>query len=407
MYLRSLVWNELRERPWSVLSSSIAILLGVAALVAICHVTVHSEQEVSRQLSSLGANILILPKDASLQNYYAADRNGLTLPEEHVVEVLMAGLPGVEKVTPKLSMPTKMGGLDVTLTGILPQSEFKAQAAWQTAAMFTPKSHEGCTKARYAPSDSDDTPESLNTSRSIESLEKNQIVLGADVAERSAFSDGDTVEMLGGRFMVLGTLSRTGTVDDSRVFAHLHTVQGLAKTGEVVSAIEVIGCCEDAAGDLVPELSKLLPNARVVTVSQVVQTQVGVNRLMAGISWFVLGILVVAGGASLASAMAANVRERRREIGTLMAIGATPGFVLRLFLMKAMILGVAAGTVGCLLGLVTAVIAGPRWAGVDITPLWSLALLAIVAATVVAVVAAYIPARQAAKLDPCLCFQEV
>ena len=42
MNLRSLVWNELRERPWSVVSSSIAILLGVAALVAIRHVTVHS-----------------------------------------------------------------------------------------------------------------------------------------------------------------------------------------------------------------------------------------------------------------------------------------------------------------------------------------------------------------------------
>ena len=187
----------------------------------------------------------------------------------------------------------------------------------------------------------------------------------------------------------------------------MHTVQDLAKTGEVVSAIEVIGCCEDAAGDLVPELSKLLPNARVVTVSQVVQTQVGVNRLMAGTSWFVLGILVVVGGASLASAISANVRERRREIGTLMAIGATPGFVLRLFLMKAMILGVVAGTIGCLLGLVTAIIAGPQWAGVEITPLWSLALLAIVAATVVAVVAAWFPARQAAKLDPCVCFQEV
>ena len=146
---------------------------------------------------------------------------------------------------------------------------------------------------------------------------------------------------------------------------------------------------------------------RVVTVSQVVQTQVGVNRLMAGTSWFVLGILVVVGGASLASAMAANVRERRREIGTLMAIGATPGFVLKLFLMKAMILGVVAGTLGCLLGLVTAIIAGPQWAGVEITPLWSLALLSIVAATVVAVVAAWFPARQAAKLDPCLCFQEV
>lgn len=407
MNLRSLVWKELRERPWSVVSSSIAILLGVAALVAIRNVTVHSEQEVSRQLSSLGANILILPKDASLQNYYAADRNGQTLPEEHVTEVLMAGLAGVEKVTPKLSMPASLGGLQVTLTGILPQSEFTAQQAWQTAALFTPKKHDGCKKASHEPSVADKTPESLNTTRAIESLEKNQIVLGADVAERSAFSDGDTVELLGGTFTVLGTLSRTGTVDDSRVFAHLHTVQELAKSGEVVSAIEVIGCCEDAAGDLVPELSKLLPNARVVTVSQVVQTQVGVNRLMSGTSWFVLGILILVGGASLASAIAANVRERRREIGTLMAIGATPRFVQRLFLMKALVLGLVAGTIGCLIGLLTAVLIGPQWAGVTVVPLPGLAVMAVGSATLLAVLAAYWPARQAAKLDPCLCFQEV
>ena len=407
MNLRSLVWNELRERPWTIVSSSTAILLGVAALVAIRHVTIHSEQEVSRQLSSLGANILILPRDASLQDYYAADKSDQTLPEEHVLEVLMAGLPGVEKVTPKLSMPANLGGLEVTLTGILPQSEFTSQAAWQTAALFAPQKHEGCKKASHGASDADGTPESLNTTRAIENLGKDQIILGADVAERSAFSDGDTVELLGGTFTVLGTLTRTGTVDDSRVFAHLHTIQELAKAGEVVSAIEVIGCCEDAAGELVPALGKLLPNARVVTVSQVVQTQVGVNRLMSGTSWFVLGILVVVGGASLASAIAANVRERRREIGTLMAIGATPGFVQRMFLLKALVLGVIAGTVGCILGLVTAMVAGPQWAGVAVTPLPSLAISAIGAATLVAVLAAYWPARQASKLDPCLCFQEL
>ncbi len=275
MNLRSLVWKELRERPWSVVSSSIAILLGVAALVAIRHVTVHSEQEVSRQLSSLGANILILPKDASLQNYYAADRNGSDTAGRACHGSTHGGTGWRRKGHSKAQHAASLGGLQVTLTGILPQSEFTAQQAWQTAALFTPKKHDGCKKASHEPSEADKTPESLNTTRAIESLEKNQIVLGADVAERSAFSDGDTVELLGGTFTVLGTLSRTGTVDDSRVFAHLHTVQELAKSGEVVSAIEVIGCCEDAAGELVPELSKLLPNARVVTVSQVVQTQVG------------------------------------------------------------------------------------------------------------------------------------
>jgi putative ABC transport system permease protein len=405
MTMLSMVICELRARPWSLLSSGLAILLGVAALVAIRHVTVHSEGEVSRQLSTLGANILVLPKDATLQDFYSADQNGGRLPEEHVSEILMAGLTGVEKVSPKLNVAADLGGLPVTLTGILPQSEFAAQAAWQTVSMFTPKKHDGCTKAHTGPADT--SPEALVTTRAIENLKENELILGADIADRSAFSAGDSVKLLGGEFAILAVLPRTGTVDDSRVFGHLHTVQKLSGSGETVNAIEIVGCCEDAAGDLVPELSKLLPNTKVVTISQVVQTQVGVNRLMANTSWFILGVLVLVGGTSLAGAISANVRERRKEIGTLMAMGATPTFVLRMFLAKALILGIGAGTIGCLLGLVTAMVAGPQWAGVSIVPLPGTAVLSIVSATTVALAAAYWPARQAARLDPCLCFQEV
>lgn len=406
MTLWSIVLQELRARPWTVLSSGLAILLGVAALVAIRHVTVHSENEVSRQLSTLGANILVLPKEATLQDYYSADQNGGTLPEEHVAEIWMAGLTGVEKVSPKLNVPASLGGLSVTFTGILPQSEFTAQAAWQTVAMFSPKKHDGCKKAKAASAE-DDSPETLLSTRAIEQLAANEIVLGADVAERLAFSRGDQVTLLGGDFTILAVLPRSGTVDDSRVFGHLHTVQRLSGSGETVNAIEIVGCCEDAAGGLVPELRKLLPDAKVMTIAQVVQTQVGVNRLMANTSWFILGVLVCVGGASLAGAIAANVRERRREIGTLMALGATPGFVQRMFLGKALILGIVAGGLGCTLGLTVAVLAGPRWAGVQVLPLPSVALLALATATVLALVAAYWPARQAARLDPCLCFQEV
>ncbi len=407
MTLRSIIWHELRSRPWSVLFNSLAILLGVAALVAIRHVTVHSEQEVSRQLADLGANILILPKDASLQDYYAADQNGETLPEEYVSEIYLAGLTGVEQISPRLNVDAKIGNVDVTLTGILPQSELAAQSAWQTTMLFTaPQKHEGCQRANFGPSTDLDSPESLVKNRSIHNLSSHELVLGADVAERSAYAAGDHVEILGEEFTVLGMLPSTGTVDDSRVFTHLHTVQRLTGSGPVCNAIEVIGCCKDAAGDLVPELRELLPEAKVVTISQVVNTQVGVNQLMANTSWFVLGVVIVVGGASLATAMAANVRERRREIGTLMALGATPRYVQSLFLGKALVLGLCAGTIGCLLGLATAIIAGPTWAGVTVSVLPATAVLSVIVATLVAVAAAWWPSRQAARLDPCTCFQE-
>lgn len=403
----TLIWNELRSRPWAALSNGLAILLGVAALVAIRHITVASEQDVSRQLSQLGANILILPPEATLRDYYAADQNSGTIPEENVSEIYLAGLTGIEQVSPRLNIPAKLEDLQVTLTGILPQSELEAQAAWRTTTQFTaPKAHEGCEKAKLATRQLDGT-DSLVTHRAIQDLGSDEVVLGADVAGRSHFSIDDTVELMGKPFKIIGVLPATGTVDDSRIFAHLHAVQEVSGSGPVCNAIEVIGCCEDAAGGLVPELRSLLPNTKIVTISQVVQTQVGVNRLMANTSWFVLAVLVTVGGTSLAGAITANVRERRREIGTLMALGATPRFVQKLFLGKALVLGLAAGAFGCLIGLIVAFAAGPAWSGVTVSVLPTTSSLAVVIATGLAVLSAWWPARKAATLDPCLCFQEV
>ena len=146
MNLRTIVWKELRERPGAVLTSGITILLGVAALVALRHVTVFSEAEVGRQLNQLGANILILPGGASIADYYAADHSGKTLPEEHVDQIMLASLAGVERLAPKLCVPTEVEGQAVTVTGILPQSDFAAKAAWQTATLFK-QPHTGCGRA--------------------------------------------------------------------------------------------------------------------------------------------------------------------------------------------------------------------------------------------------------------------
>ncbi len=406
MNLRNLIWRELRERPWAMFTSTLAILLGVASLVAIRHITVFSEREVGGQLESLGANVLVLPKETTLQDYYSADLSSQTLPESHVASILMENLPGVERLSPRLCVVTQVASRNVTLTGILPQSEFQTQAIWQSLSLFSNK-HVGCTKAETGPKTYDGQPDALASERTIDQLEGNQIVIGADVADFSKLKTGDSTILYGETFRVVAALPRTGTIDDSRVFAHLHTVQRLTNAGEVVNAIEVMGCCEDAAGGLVPQLAKLLPDAKVVTISQVVSTQVGVNRLMGQMSVFVFAILVVVGGASVASTISANVRERRREVGTLMALGATPGLIMRMFLLKAWVLGTVGAVLGIALGLVVAIILGSQWVGVTVTPLPSLMGLSFGAALLITTVAALWPARAAAKLDPCLCFQDV
>lgn len=406
MKLSTLVWRELSARPTALLAASLAIVLSVGALVAIRHITAFSEQAVGHQLEQLGANILILPESATLQDYYSADLTDRTLPESHVSTVLLANLPGVEQLSPRLCVSTTVVDRPVTVTGILPQSEFEASAAWQSVGMFGQQS-KGCGRASCGTKQLNASPDSLASQRSIAELADDETVIGADVAELTGILPGQCLDLFGELFEVLAILPPTGTIDDSRIYAHLHTVQRLTGAGEVVNAIEVIGCCDDAATDLVPQLSTLLPDAKVVTISQIVATQVGVNQLLQQISLLVFAVLVVMGGVTVAGTISANVRERRREVGTLMAIGAAPRLVTWVFLLKAVWLGISGAIAGSLLGVVTAVVLGAWWAGLTITPLPGLISIATLAAIAVTTGAAYWPARSAAKLDPCICFQEV
>lgn len=401
-----LIWKELWQRPTAMITCLSAITLGVMALVAIRSVTVYSEQAVAAKLESLGANVLLLPQDASLQDYYAADAHGATLPEEDAMRLAMANLEGVQKVAAKLSVPAQIGESPVTLTGILPQSDFETKAAWQSVQVFN-NVHAGCKKGASLDEGSRPEIENLAHGRYVHDIGANEIYVGTDVAEAVKVGTGDRVTLLGHSFRIAGVIPATGTVDDGRVFAHLHTVQRLAKKGEVVNVIEIMACCEDAAGNLNAQLAELFPDAKVVTITQVVNTQVAVNRLMTRLSFLFFGILVAVGVASVAGTMFANVTERRREIGTLMALGATPMLVSRLFLGKALVVGLVGGVLGYLGGTLLAVVLAPSWAGVTVWPLPWLAVVAVVLSGAVSLAASYPPARRAALIDPCLCFREV
>jgi len=407
MTLRSMIWKELWQRPTPMLTSLLAVTLGVTALVAIQNLTVFSERKIAGDLESLGANVLVLPPSVTLQDYYSADMHGHTMPEEYVTQLALARMPGVENLAPKLSVEASVDSIPVTLTGILPRSEFQAKSAWQGLGMLTNAvgSDRGCC-ATKADVGGDDDPNALATTRTIQNLGERDLILGPDVAAQLGAGVGDKLNLFGEDFEVITVLPETGTIDDSRMFAHLHSVQDLSTAGPVVNVIEIIACCEDAAGSLITNLSAELPNTRIITIAQVVETQVAVNGLMSRLSWVFFSILLLVGGASIASVMYANVTERRKEIGTLMALGASRGFVTRMFLGKATLLGLTGGFGGFIVGTILAAILGPQLLGVQVQPMPMLLGVGMATATVVAVAASFLPARRAAGLDPCLVFND-
>ncbi len=407
MTLRSLIWKELWQRPTPMLTSLLAVTLGVTALVAIQNITVYSEQKIAGDLESLGANVLVLPPTVTLQDYYGADMHGQTMPEEYVTQLALARMPGVQNLAPKLCVEASVDTIPVTLTGILPRSEFEAKSAWQGLNMLSSPvgSDRGCCPTATSLG-GDEDPQSLATTRTVQNLGDHELILGTDIAAQLGADVGDELSLLGEEFRVLTVLPATGTIDDGRLFAHLHTVQRLSGAGPVVNVIEIMACCEDAAGDLITDLAAELPETRIVTIAQVIETQVAVNGLMSRLSWVFFSILLLVGGASIASVMYANVAERRQEIGTMMALGASRQFVTRMFLGKATLLGVTGGAGGFVIGTIVAVILGPHLLGVNVEPMPRLFAIGIATAALVAVAASYLPARRAASLDPCLVFKD-
>jgi putative ABC transport system permease protein len=404
MNLRKLVWREIFERKSQLATSFLAILLGITVIVSIKNITYHSEKAVAREMDSLGANVLVLPKSASIENYYSADMQGETIPEEYVTQLAMSDLQGLDNLSPKLSMPAEIDGRTFTLTGILPKSEFQAKAAWAGAGIFSRPVGCGATPT-LAFSGGD--KKTLVRQRVIDDLESDEALVGAEVASSLGIKEGDSVALLGQPFRVTAVLPATGTVDDSRVFAHLHRVQDLSGKGPVINAIEIIGCCQEISKGLVAKINDLLPQAKVVTITQIADAQKKMNALMSRLSLIFLVIVVLVGGAGIANYMYANVHERRREVGTLMALGADSRLVLRIFLAKALLLGIAGGVGGFLLGTILAVVLGPRLAGVPVPPMPVLALWALGISVGLVLVASYFPARRAARLDPCATFQEI
>lgn len=403
MRLRTLVLREIFERKSQLLTSFVAILLGITVIVSIKNISYYSEKAVAREMDALGANVLVLPKSSTLQDYYAADMQGETIPEEYVTQLAMSDLAGLDNISPKLSLPVELQGRTFTLTGILPKSEFQAKAAWGGAGIFSRPIGCGASVGMMGSEDK----KTLARKRVIETLEDSEVLVGADVAQALGLQDGAKMEVLGKTFNVTAVLPQTGTVDDSRIFAHLHVVQDLSGKGPVVNAIEVIGCCMEISKGLVEKINHLLPDAKVVTITQIADAQIKINHMMSNLSLIFLVIIILVGGASIANYMYANVFERRREIGTLMALGANSGLVLRIFLLKALILGVGGGIGGYVLGTILAVVLGPKVAGVVVLPMPLLALAAIGISVALALGASYFPARRAARLDPCATFQEV
>ncbi len=138
---------------------------------------------------------------------------------------------------------------------------------------------------------------------------------------------------------------------------------------------------------------------RIRDLTEISEALASASRVMTNLLLVVALISLVVGGVGIMNIMLVSVTERTREIGIRMAVGARSQDILRQFLVEAVVLCLAGGIAGILVGrgVSLAVTALLNWPTLPSLP----AIIAAVAvAATVGIVFGYYPAWKASRLDP-------
>jgi putative ABC transport system permease protein len=240
------------------------------------------------------------------------------------------------------------------------------------------------------------------------------VVFGADAANDVGLTAdmlGQTVKLNGQDFRLVGVLDdQAGFGTGGRVYVTLDSARKLfsqypyvssiviqANTPEQVDALQVtadtllrerygLGVDTDARYTITNQASL------IAAVSSITDT---LGLLLTGIA----AISLIVGGIGIMNIMLVSVRERTREIGVRRAIGAKQSNILTQFLIEAIVLSLAGGVVGLILGEIAAfflAILGDWVFAIKVDTV----VLALGFSLLVGVVFGVWPARTAAKLEP-------
>jgi predicted permease len=146
-----------------------------------------------------------------------------------------------------------------------------------------------------------------------------------------------------------------------------------------------------------------LPLPSVVRLQDQVDATLVEERMLAALSSVFGALAAILAGVGIYGTVACSVGRRTREIGIRMALGARPGEVARMVVAEAFAIAAA----GLAVGLPAAFAAGRFASGIlsgvlfELSPRDPIALLTSAAAILsIASIAAYVPARRAARIDP-------
>ena len=146
-------------------------------------------------------------------------------------------------------------------------------------------------------------------------------------------------------------------------------------------------------------LAANIPNLERTTLRQLAATLERSSRTMSALLLAIAFVSLMVGAIGISNVMLLSVRERIREIGLRMAVGARTRDVGSQFLTESVLMGAAGGALGVVIGAVAALVVESVF-GLTVELSAVAGLISFLVALLTGVIAGVSPARRAARLDP-------
>ncbi len=220
---------------------------------------------------------------------------------------------------------------------------------------------------------------------------------------------GQTVKINGSPYTVVGVLeekndSKSGGAD-AVCYVPYTTAQRVSGNTNITSytltaaSDEVVASAKEVLEAKLLELLGDDDYFKVISMQEMIDTLTEMMDTMSIILVCIAGISLLVGGIGIMNIMLVSVTERTREIGIRKSLGAKKRTILTQFVIEAGTVSGIGGIIGIVLGSVVALLAG-KLLGLNATPSVGAIFLAFGVSVGIGILFGYLPARNAARLNP-------